>query len=132
MAISVTSTHKRELIDITSKIQAEISEGGVSHGFCYLWIPHTTAAITVNEGADPMVQDDILMALDKMVPANLPYKHTEGNAQAHVLSAIIGCSKVLWIEDGKLALGTWQKVFCCEFDGPRTRKVHLRLVPIFE
>jgi secondary thiamine-phosphate synthase enzyme len=132
MSIKIKTARKMELVDITAQLQREVDEGGVSHGFCYLWVPHTTAGITINEGADPIVREDLLMALNHMIPANLPFKHLEGNSQAHSLASILGCSKTIWIEDGKLSLGTWQKVFFVEFDGPRSRLVNLRLVPLVE
>ncbi|MBW2683530.1 MAG: YjbQ family protein [Deltaproteobacteria bacterium] len=104
-----------------------ISKNSISSGICYLFNPHTTAGLTINEGADPDVCDDIIKGLLHIVP-NLNYKHLEGNSPAHIMSSLVGTSLVIDIIDGKLHLGTWQRVFFCEFDGPRTRKVHWKIV----
>jgi secondary thiamine-phosphate synthase enzyme len=116
-----------QLIDITKKITDELSKEGISDGVCYIYNPHTTAAITINEGADPAVQVDILAALKQIVPLDYPYKHMEGNSPAHVMTSLVGSSDVVFVENGRLQLGTWQKIFFCEFDGPRSRKVHWRI-----
>lgn len=124
---SIKTTNRMQLIDITNKITDELSKKGISDGVCYIYNPHTTAAITINEGADPAVQVDILAALQQIVPLDYPYKHMEGNSPAHVMSSLVGSSDVVFIENGRLQLGTWQKIFFCEFDGPRSRKVHWRI-----
>jgi len=111
-----------EFLDITAKIQREIDSSGIKTGICTIYNPHTTAAITINEGADPAVQDDLLAALQTMVP-QLRYTHLEGNSPAHLLTSLVGTSETVLIEGGRLQLGTWQKIFFCEFDGPRSRKV---------
>jgi secondary thiamine-phosphate synthase enzyme len=125
--LEVKTSSKTEFIDITDKVQRELQKLNISDGICYIFIPHTTAAVTINENADPSVKADILMQLNKLVPLDQPYRHLEGNAPAHIKASIIGSSEAVFIENGKLVLGTWQGIFFCEFDGPRTRKVFLRL-----
>ena len=127
MILSVKTSAKTELIDITSKIAERVKESGVTDGRCMLYVPHTTAAVTINESADPSVKDDILMVLNQMVPWGANYRHMEGNSPAHVKSTIVGASEMVAIENGSLVLGTWQGIFFCEFDGPRTRKIHVRI-----
>jgi len=119
MEITITTSKKQELIDITSKINSLIN---IESGICHLFVPHTTAAITINENADPDVKEDILTALNKIIP-NISYKHSEGNSPAHIASSLIGCSLTIPIENKKLKLGTWQSIFLYEGDGPRTRKI---------
>ena len=116
-----------KMVDITHTVQAILYEHHMENGFCYLFNPHTTAGLTINEGADPDVQRDILAALQHIVPMKFNYHHSEGNSPSHVMASLMGCSLTLAVERGKLQLGTWQRVFFCEFDGPRTRKVHWRL-----
>ena len=126
--LSVASHSRTELIDITGAINKIVNKSGLDEGACVVYVPHTTAAITVNENADPSVITDIIHTLDKIVPwADPAYKHMEGNSAAHVKSSLFGCSRTLIIKDGQLLLGTWQGVFFCEFDGPRTRKVFVRI-----
>jgi len=127
MILSVKTSARTELIDITSKIARLVEESGVSEGRCMLYVPHTTAAVTINESADPSVKDDILMVLNQIVPWDANYRHGEGNSPAHVKSTLVGASETVAIENGSLVLGTWQGIFFCEFDGPRTRKVHVRI-----
>ena len=127
MILSVKTSARTELIDITSKIAERVKESGVTDGRCMLYVPHTTAAVTINESADPSVKDDILMVLNQMVPWDANYRHMEGNSPAHVKSTIVGASEMVAIENGSLVLGTWQGIFFCEFDGPRTRKIHVRI-----
>jgi secondary thiamine-phosphate synthase enzyme len=123
------STNKRcELIDITDKIQSIIDKAGISDGNVVVYCPHTTAAITINENADPDVVHDILLTLAELVPQHRSgYRHSEGNSDAHVKSSIIGCSKTIPLSSGKMPLGTWQAIFFCEFDGPRRRTVHIQI-----
>ena len=125
--ITVKTKAKTELIDITSEIQQVVRSQGFSDGLCMLYVPHTTAAVTINESADPSVRSDILMVLNKIVPWEAGYHHLEGNSTAHVKATLVGASEMIAIENGKLVLGTWQGIFFCEFDGPRTRKLHVRL-----
>ena len=126
--LTVTTHSKTELVDITADVERAIRSEDVQAGLCFLYVPHTTAAVTINEGADPAVKSDILLVLNKMVPWKEAYKHLEGNSPAHVKASLIGPSQAIAIEKGRLVLGTWQKVFFCEFDGPRTRKIHVRTV----
>ncbi len=117
-----------EFIDITHSVQEAVKKTGVKDGICIVFIPHTTAAVTINENADPSVIHDILMELNKIVPFNDPYHHMEGNSPAHIKTSLVGCSEIVFVESGRLALGTWQGIFLCEFDGPRNRKVHVKVV----
>ena len=126
MEIKLKTNQKEELIDITPIIDSLIPKD--SNGICIVWCPHTTAGITVNENADPDVKTDILLGLDNIVDSNLPFKHNEGNSAAHIKSSLMGCEKTLIIENGNLKLGTWQGVYFCEFDGPRERKIILKIV----
>ena len=122
-------THNRiELVDITAQIQKFIRDHKVESGLLVLFVPHTTAGITVNENADPSVQRDILGELNRLIPLTGSYQHTEGNSAAHIKSTVIGPSQTFIIEGGQLALGTWQGLFFCEFDGPRTRKVWIKII----
>ena len=126
--LAVRTSSKTEFIDITRDVEAAIRSEGIDDGVCMLFVPHTTAAITINESADPSVKSDILMVLNKIVPWKEAYGHLEGNSPAHIKSSIIGPSEIIAVESGRLKLGTWQGVFFCEFDGPRSRKVHIRLL----
>ena len=130
MTLTVKTREKTELIDITSEIQTFIRAQKITDGLCLLYVPHTTAAVTINESADPSVSRDILMVLNKIVPWEGGYRHREGNSPAHVKATLVGPSELVAIEKGSLVLGTWQGIFFCEFDGPRTRKVHVRLLPV--
>ena len=125
--INVLSKKGIELIDITSHVQNIVKRSGVKEGVCYVYVPHTTAAVTINENADPSVINDIQNYLNKLVPSDGPYSHAEGNSDAHIKSSLIGCSKTILITNGSLLLGTWQGIFFCEFDGPRNRKVHIKV-----
>jgi secondary thiamine-phosphate synthase enzyme len=126
--LQVRSSKQTEFIDITRLVQEIVQKAGVEDGLCILLVPHTTAAVTINENADPSVPRDILMELNKIVPFEDRYQHTEGNSPAHIKSSLIGCSQTLFIESGKLLLGTWQGIFFCEFDGPRNRQVHIKII----
>ncbi|KPK42766.1 MAG: hypothetical protein AMJ78_01235 [Omnitrophica WOR_2 bacterium SM23_29] len=127
--IVVQTRSKTELLDITDRVEKALEESQVKEGFCVIFAPHTTAALTVNENADPSVKEDILSELNRLVPINGRYRHTEGNAAAHIKSSIVGCSKSIIIENGNLSLGTWQGIFFCEFDGPRKREVWIKIIP---
>jgi secondary thiamine-phosphate synthase enzyme len=124
--IEVKTQAREELVDITARVREELASSGVKDGICYVYVPHTTAAVTINENADPSVKEDILMALRKIVPDSLPYRHSEGNSPAHVKACLIGSSIKVIIDEGQLALGTWQGIFFCEFDGPRSRNVFIK------
>ena len=121
------NTPAEGFIDITGQVRKIVASGNVQNGLCQIFVPHTTAGVTINENADPDVVTDMLAALGKMVP-NLPYRHTEGNSPAHIKSSLVGCSITVPISEGRLCLGTWQGIYFCEFDGPRTRKVWVQLV----
>ncbi len=125
---SIRSSKQTELIDITRMVQEAVQKVGVKEGLCVIFIPHTTAAVTINENADPSVPRDILMELNKIIPFEDRYQHTEGNSAAHIKSSLVGCSQTLLIDSGRLLLGTWQGIFFCEFDGPRNRQVHVKVV----
>jgi len=125
--ITVPTRSKTELVDITPEIEKIVEASGVKEGICWVFIPHTTAGITINEGADPSVKRDILSQLDKLIPLAESYQHLEGNAPAHIKASMVGSSQTLIIENGKLLLGTWQSVYLCEFDGPRHRKIIIKV-----
>lgn len=125
--IEVKTRTKEELIDITSRVKEEVSHSGIKNGICHVYIPHTTAGITINENADPSVKEDILMTMKKLVPDNLPYRHSEGNSPAHVKASLVGSSANVIIEEGELQLGTWQGIFFCEFDGARSRRAYIKI-----
>jgi secondary thiamine-phosphate synthase enzyme len=124
----VRSSTQNEFIDITHFVQEAAQKTGVEDGICIIYIPHTTAAVTINENADPSVPQDIVMELNKVVPFEDRYHHLEGNSAAHIKASLLGCSQTVLIESGKLVLGTWQGIFFCEFDGPRNRKVHVKVM----
>lgn len=121
--IPVKTAKRSQMIDVTSEVQKAVAKSGIKEGACVVYCPHTTAAVIVNENADPSVQADILKKLSELVPANAGYSHTEGNSDAHIKSAIIGNSRTILVQSGKLVLGTWEGIFFCEFDGPRQRKL---------
>jgi secondary thiamine-phosphate synthase enzyme len=127
--LNIRTKSRSVLQDITGDVQKAIRESGVQSGLCHLFVPHTTAGITVNENYDPSVRRDILHTLASLVPSTGVYLHREGNADAHVKSSLMGHSAALMIENGKLVLGTWQGVFFAEFDGPRSRRVLLKITP---
>ena len=125
--IMVKTKAKTELIDITAVVQQWVRSQGLADGLCMLYVPHTTAAVTINESADPSVRSDILMVLNKVVPWETGYRHLEGNSPAHVKATLVGASEMIAVESGNLVLGTWQGIFFCEFDGPRTRTLSVHL-----
>ncbi|NWG12302.1 MAG: YjbQ family protein [Acidobacteria bacterium] len=116
------------LVDITGQVQRAVSQSGIREGVCCIFVPHTTAGVTINENADPTVRSDILRELEKIVPWRDHYEHSEGNAAAHIKSSLVGTSQIVFVSAGQVKLGTWQGIFFAEFDGPRTRKVWLRIV----
>jgi len=126
---TVRTNSRFEMLDITGQVRSLLKESKIKSGICHLFIPHTTAAVTINENADPDVPRDIIIALDRLIPFMGNYRHREGNAAAHIKSSLIGVSETIFIENGDLLLGTWQSLFFCEFDGPRTRKVFVKLIP---
>ena len=122
-----TSKHE-ELIDITSEINNIVTNKGITSGICYVYTPHTTAAITINENADPTVKSDIIKGLTNLKLEDVSYKHMEGNSPSHIKSSMFGCSETIFIENSQLQLGTWQGIYFCEFDGPRSRKVMVKIL----
>lgn len=125
---TVATRRKEEMVNITSLVRQAVQESGKTRGICAVYVPHTTAGVTINESADPDVVLDILRGLRHAVPDDLPYEHGEGNAPAHVKASLVGSSVTVIFEDGKPLLGTWQGVFLCEFDGPRQRRVWVQVV----
>jgi secondary thiamine-phosphate synthase enzyme len=117
-----------ELVDITGVVQRAVTEKGMQNGVCHVFVPHTTAGLTLNENWDPSVRGDVLMELDKIVPWHDNYRHAEGNSAAHIKASLMGFSQTLLVEDGRLVLGTWQGIYLAEFDGPRRRRVLVKLV----
>ena len=127
--LELKTKSRNEFVDLTREINQAVKKSGVLEGFCLVYVPHTTAGITINEGADPDVVKDILKHLEELVPAGIRFLHTEGNSDAHIKSSLVGVSQLIPITGGKLALGNWQAIFFCEFDGPRTRNVLVQVVP---
>jgi secondary thiamine-phosphate synthase enzyme len=127
--LSLRSSKRCQLIDITRQVAEHVAESGIKSGIVTVYCPHTTAAITINENADPDVPHDILLTLEKLLPQNLAgYRHCEGNSDAHIKSSLIGCSKQVVVRNGALLLGTWQGIFFCEFDGARTRTINIQIM----
>jgi secondary thiamine-phosphate synthase enzyme len=124
--LSISTRDRSEMVDITSQVEGELRRSGLEDGVCFIYVPHTTAGITINENADPSVIADIQATLNKLIPWEGPYSHREGNSAAHIKSTLVGNSVMVLIESGRLKLGTWQGIFFCEFDGPRSRKVHIK------
>ena len=125
--LNIQTNKQTEFIEITNQIEQVIRNSGIIDGECYIFIPQTTAAVTINENADPDVKSDMIMELNKIVPFDDNYKHFEGNSAAHIKSSLVGFSEIVLIEEGKPVLGTWQGIYFCEFDGPRNRKVIVRV-----
>lgn len=126
--LDVTTRTRTEFVDVTSQIQGIIGQNEVKEGICYLYVPHTTAAVTINESADRNVVEDIIFMLNKVIPFESKYLHTEGNSAAHIKASIVGPSETIPIENGRLMLGTWQGIFFCEFDGPRRRQMLVKVM----
>jgi secondary thiamine-phosphate synthase enzyme len=127
-SISIKSKARTELINITGQIQQTVASAGMSDGLAFIYVPHTTAGLTINEGADPAVRQDIISVLNEIVPWEYDYHHLEGNSPAHIKSSLVGSGIQVIFEDRQLCLGTWQKIFFCEFDGPRNRKAWIKLL----
>ena len=127
-SINVKTGSRTEFVNITSDVQKIVKESGVKSGICYVYVPHTTAGVTINEGADPSVVRDMQVFFNKLVPHSGDYLHMEGNSDAHIKTSLVGPSQVIIIDDGKLLLGTWQAIFFCEFDGGRNRKVNVKII----
>lgn len=126
--IGLKTSSRSQMVDITDEVARKVKESGAQSGLCLVYVPHTTAGVTINEGADPDVTIDFLDYLEKRVPWEGGYRHAEGNSAAHIKSIIVGSSAQIIISNGRLLLGTWQRIFFCEFDGPRTRKVHIEVI----
>ena len=128
-SLRVETSRRTEWVNITQEVNRLVAASGVSHGICHIFIPHTTAGVTINEGDDPDVARDMEAAFDRMVPREAGYKHDEGNSDSHIKATLVGCSQSVRIDSGRLHLGRWQSIFFCEFDGPRNREVHVKIVP---
>ncbi|MCR2043319.1 secondary thiamine-phosphate synthase enzyme YjbQ [Anaerosalibacter massiliensis] len=126
--IGINTNRRVEFIEITNSIQKIVTKSDIKEGICYLFVPHTTAGLTINENADPTVLEDMIMELNKIIPFDDNYEHLEGNSAAHIKSSLIGVNQMIIIEKGKLKLGTWQGVYFTEFDGPRNRKLYVKIV----
>lgn len=126
--IDVSTRSRMEFVEVTSQVNKVVSQSGVRDGVAVVYVPHTTAGVTINEAADPSVVQDIIAKLAELVPHRGPYKHTEGNSDAHIKSTLVGSSVHLIVSGGSLVLGTWQGIFFCEFDGPRKRRVHVEVL----
>lgn len=125
---SVKTNVRNQMIDITSEVQSVVSNKNVKSGICMVFVPHTTAAVTINESADPDVRTDIISFMSKLIPNTSEFKHLEGNSDSHIKTSFFGSSETIIIENGRLVLGTWQNVYFCEFDGPRIRKVYVKII----
>ena len=126
--LQIKTDRRTQFVDITNQVQSVVAKSAEKNGVLHLYVPHTTAAITINEHADPDVASDVEAAFDRLIPERGPYKHSEGNSDSHIKSILVGNTQTVFIVDGKLALGRWQGIFFCEFDGPRDRKLHLKIV----
>ena len=126
--ITIQTNTQTQILDITAQVQKVLGESGIAEGLCCVFVPHTTAGVTINENADPSVKQDILMELNKIIPFNDNYSHLEGNSAAHIKASIIGSSVNIPVKNNYLLLGTWQGICFCEFDGPRTRKFYVKIV----
>jgi secondary thiamine-phosphate synthase enzyme len=127
--LSIRTSRRTELRNVTAEIAATVRESGCSGGVCYLYVPHTTAGVLINEGHDPAVARDMETTLDRLIPHHGDYAHAEGNSDSHIKTALVGSSETVWIENGRLSLGRWQAIFLADFDGPRTRELRVKIVP---
>jgi secondary thiamine-phosphate synthase enzyme len=130
--ITVRTNRRTELKNVTAEIESLVRDSGIDFGVCHLYVPHTTAGVMANEGYDPDVARDMEGAFDRLVPDSPHFKHSEGNSDSHIKTALVGSSETIFIDKGRLALGRWQVIFFAEFDGPRTRELHVKLVPDFQ
>lgn len=128
-SIRVKTSRRTQMVDITGEVQRVVTALGIHVGTCFLYVPHTTAGILINEHADPDVASDAEGALDRLIPSAGPYRHAEGNSDSHIKSMLTGVTQFVFVEEGKLALGRWQGIFFAEFDGPRERKVYVKVLP---
>ena len=127
-SLEIKTAKSTELIDITALVQELLDKHGPMDGVCHVYVPHTTAAVTINENADPSVQTDILMVLNKLIRGDEPYRHAEGNSPAHIKATLTGSAATVLVESGRLVLGTWQGIYFCEYDGPRQRRVKIKFI----
>ena len=126
--LRIKTDRRTQFLDITHEVEQSVRESSIKTGLCYVYVPHTTAGITINEHADPDVASDVEAIFDRLIPQKGPYQHAEGNTDSHMKTILTGTSQTIFIENGKLALGTWQGIFLCEFDGPRQRTVFVKIV----
>jgi secondary thiamine-phosphate synthase enzyme len=126
--LKLRTGRRTQLLDVTAAVERAVAESGVATGVCYVFVPHTTAGVMVNEHADPDVATDLEGVFDRLVPHSGPYRHAEGNTDSHAKAVMVGASQVIFVERGKLVLGTWQGVFLCEFDGPRERQIWVKVI----
>ena len=126
--LRVRTERRTQLLDVTGLVERAVRASGVAAGICHVYVPHTTAGVTINEHADPDVATDLEGVFDRLVPRLGPYRHSEGNSDSHAKATLVGSSQVIFVEQGKLALGRWQGVFLCEFDGPRERRLYVKVV----
>jgi secondary thiamine-phosphate synthase enzyme len=126
--LKVRTERRTQLVDVTEMVRRAVEKEGMGSGVCYVYVPHTTAGIMINEHFDPDVASDLEGVFDRLVPRTGPYRHGEGNSDSHAKTALVGTSQMIFVEDGKLALGRWQGVFFCEFDGPRERKIWVKIM----
>lgn len=128
-SIRVRTDRRTQYVDVTNEVQSVVEQSGVKHGVCYVYVPHTTAAVTINEHADPDVASDVEGVMDRLIPNRGPYRHTEGNSDSHAKTIVTGTSQIVFVENGRLVLGRWQGIFFCEYDGPRERTMQIKVVP---
>jgi secondary thiamine-phosphate synthase enzyme len=128
-SLSVKTNRRTQLVDITGEVEQAVRESDAKSGVCYVYVPHTTAGVAINEHADPDVANDVEGLFDRLIPNKGSYRHAEGNTDSHMKAILTGTSQTIFVENGKLALGTWQGIFLCEFDGPRQRRVFVKIVP---
>ena len=127
--LKVKTTRRTQLVDVTAQVRQALDKSGMTQGVCYVYVPHTTAAVMINECADPDVASDLEAAFDRLIPRDGPYRHAEGNSDSHMKSVLVGASQIIFVEAGQLQLGRWQGIFFCEFDGPRDRRLQVKMVP---
>jgi len=127
--LRVKTARRTQLVDVTGEVERAVAKAGVASGVCYVYVPHTTAGVMINEHFDPDVAGDLEGVFDRLVPRVGPYRHAEGNSDSHAKSVLTGTSQMIFVEEGKLALGRWQGIFFCEFDGPRRREVRVKIIP---
>ena len=128
VTVKMKTKRRTQLVDVTAEVAKAVTASGVQTGVCYVYVPHTTAAVMINEHADPDVATDLEGVFDRLVPHDGPYRHSEGNSDSHAKAVMVGASQMIFVEAGGLVLGRWQGIFFCEFDGPRERRMHVKVV----